>query len=341
MFTNVPIGETIDYLCTYIESNGIDVALPTDDLKELLFFCTHNVQFNFNEEIYRQKDSVAMGSPLRPVFADLFMSKIENSPLKTHIKQCVLYKRYVDDILCVIDDAKERLLALQTTFIDQVAIMDDLNLFYRIKYANFCADTVRKTKLSTITKLQISLLHRLAENRFPNQPEKLVKNLSSVELNELRLQALSCGLRFCVAPKKINSIDSQAQFEYFFEQLKMLKATSKDAESWIKAKLVDLERQYRTTPSKQKSLLTPEHVSALQKLREKSDLIILHPDKGSVAVLMAVQITKERWTASSTTLASCYEKRHVTNQQSWSIKLSLKFSSYWRDISLMRTLPEL
>ncbi|VDP95109.1 unnamed protein product [Echinostoma caproni] len=66
----------------------------------------------------------------------------------------------------------------------------------------------------------------------------------------------------------------------------MLKATSKDAESWIKAKLVDLERQYRITPSKQKSLLTPKHLSTLKELKDKSDLVILNPDKSSGAVLM-------------------------------------------------------
>ncbi|VDP86425.1 unnamed protein product [Echinostoma caproni] len=83
LFTNVPICETIGYLCTYIENNGIDVGLPTDDLKELLFFYTHNVQFKFNEEKC-QKDGVAMRSPLGPLFADVFMSKIENGPLKTY-----------------------------------------------------------------------------------------------------------------------------------------------------------------------------------------------------------------------------------------------------------------
>ncbi|VDP88379.1 unnamed protein product [Echinostoma caproni] len=123
LFSNVPIGETIDYLCIYIESNGIDVGLPTDDLKEL-FFCTHNVQFEFHEEIYRQKDSVAMESPLGPLFADVFMSKIENDPLKTHTKQCVLYKRYVDDILCVVGSTTECQYILETICASTQAPMD-------------------------------------------------------------------------------------------------------------------------------------------------------------------------------------------------------------------------
>ncbi|VDP70996.1 unnamed protein product [Echinostoma caproni] len=68
----------------------------------------------------------------------------------------------------------------------------------------------------------------------------------------------------------------------------MPKATSKDAESWIKAKLVDLESQYRITPSRQKSLLTPEYLSALKESKDKSDLVILNPDlyQDSGTVLM-------------------------------------------------------
>ncbi|VDP69528.1 unnamed protein product [Echinostoma caproni] len=67
-FTNVPISETIEYLCSYLRTNNVELGLPLDDLKQLLYFCTYNVQFKFNEEIYRQKDGVAMGSPLGTFF---------------------------------------------------------------------------------------------------------------------------------------------------------------------------------------------------------------------------------------------------------------------------------
>ena len=42
-------------------------------MKEMLILCTKNVHFTFNEEVYKQKDGVAMGSPLGLVFADIFM----------------------------------------------------------------------------------------------------------------------------------------------------------------------------------------------------------------------------------------------------------------------------
>ena len=48
-------------------------------MKEMLILCTKNVHFTFNEEVYKQKDGVAMGSPLGLVFADIFMVNICSS----------------------------------------------------------------------------------------------------------------------------------------------------------------------------------------------------------------------------------------------------------------------
>ena len=47
-------------------------------MKKLLTICTKNVHFSFNNDIYIQIDGVAMGSPLGPVLANIFMVKLEN-----------------------------------------------------------------------------------------------------------------------------------------------------------------------------------------------------------------------------------------------------------------------
>ncbi|MGL4482492.1 MAG: reverse transcriptase domain-containing protein [Lactococcus garvieae] len=103
LFTNVPLEETIDYLCGYIRNKECQIGLPEERLKQLLLICTKNIQFQFNGRIYRQKDGVAMGSPLGPVLADIFMGMLERSQLAETVKKCDLYKRYVDDIFCIID----------------------------------------------------------------------------------------------------------------------------------------------------------------------------------------------------------------------------------------------
>ncbi|MGL4482604.1 MAG: reverse transcriptase domain-containing protein, partial [Lactococcus garvieae] len=101
LFTNVPVIETVNYLCEWVEHNPNTISIPIPSLKELLLRCTMNVQLLLNKKIYRQVDGVAMGSPLGPILADIFMSKLENNQLKSDIENLDTYCRYVDDIFIV------------------------------------------------------------------------------------------------------------------------------------------------------------------------------------------------------------------------------------------------
>ncbi|CAH8544682.1 unnamed protein product [Dicrocoelium dendriticum] len=105
LFTNVPLVETINYICEYVDANHINVGIPTVMLKELLLRCTFNVQFLFNGELYRQCDGVAMGSPLGPLLADIFMGMLEQGKLKPAISSLGLYCRYVDDIFVLLQSS--------------------------------------------------------------------------------------------------------------------------------------------------------------------------------------------------------------------------------------------
>ena len=84
--------------------HNCNICLPPDALKRLLLFCTRNVQFKFNGEIYHKKDGVAMGSPLGPLLADIFMASLENTKLLPYIDNFHFCKRHVDDILCMTEE---------------------------------------------------------------------------------------------------------------------------------------------------------------------------------------------------------------------------------------------
>jgi hypothetical protein len=58
------------------------------------------MKFYFQGKGYRQIDGIAMGSPLSPILADIFMGNIEK---RAHhiIDRAFLYRRYVDDILLI------------------------------------------------------------------------------------------------------------------------------------------------------------------------------------------------------------------------------------------------
>ena len=102
LFTNVPVLETVNFICDYVEQNRLELGIPISYLKELLLRCTFGVNFLFNNVMYRQIDGISMGSPLGPILADIFMAKIENTNLAEQISKLHFYSRYVDDtfILC-------------------------------------------------------------------------------------------------------------------------------------------------------------------------------------------------------------------------------------------------
>ena len=73
LFTNVPIKEVVNLICDIQEN----LPIPKDSFRRLLFLCTKDIQFQFNGQMYKQIDGVAVNSPQGPLFADMFMSHLE------------------------------------------------------------------------------------------------------------------------------------------------------------------------------------------------------------------------------------------------------------------------
>ena len=103
LFTNVPLDLTIDIILRRIyDENQIETSIKRKDMKELLLLCTKNVHFTFNGEFYVQLDGVAMGSPLGPVIAGIFMTELEKHTLPFLSNDLTFWRRYVDDTICFI-----------------------------------------------------------------------------------------------------------------------------------------------------------------------------------------------------------------------------------------------
>ena len=47
---------------------------PKDTFREMMLIATRGVEFSFNNQMYKQLDGVAMGSPLGPALANIFVS---------------------------------------------------------------------------------------------------------------------------------------------------------------------------------------------------------------------------------------------------------------------------
>ena len=79
LFTNVPLDRTIDIILKRIyDKHEITTNIGRKEMKDLITLCTKNVLFTFNNEIYQQRDCVAMGSPLGQVLAGIIVVELEN-----------------------------------------------------------------------------------------------------------------------------------------------------------------------------------------------------------------------------------------------------------------------
>ena len=101
LFTNVPLAETIQ-ICADTLYNG---QLPPPQFSrkifiELINVATKSVKFSFNNVMHKQADEVAMGSPLGPALADIFVGYYKNK-LFTSVEKLLLYTRYVDDTFAI------------------------------------------------------------------------------------------------------------------------------------------------------------------------------------------------------------------------------------------------
>ena len=67
----------------------------------LTSFCLKSTYFRFKDSFYEQRDGAAMGSPLSPVVANLYMEAFEKRALSSSTLIPKLWLRCVDDIFVV------------------------------------------------------------------------------------------------------------------------------------------------------------------------------------------------------------------------------------------------
>ncbi|XP_047990120.1 uncharacterized protein LOC125229344 [Leguminivora glycinivorella] len=107
LFTNVPVTDSIEVVRNMMQENGI----PSEYVK-LLEHCLTTNYFLFRGQYYIQAEGVAMGSPVAPVVANIWMEHFEHKALAAPPVPVKIWKRYVDDVFCVIKGSKEEAVLL-------------------------------------------------------------------------------------------------------------------------------------------------------------------------------------------------------------------------------------
>ena len=98
LFNKVPIKDVLSFLPNILEENI--QGIPRKNIIELIRLCVEDSSFVFEGKFYTQKFGMAMGNPLSPVLANIYMEYFEKHLLNSIKDQHIVWLRYVDDILC-------------------------------------------------------------------------------------------------------------------------------------------------------------------------------------------------------------------------------------------------
>ena len=86
LFTSIPVPSVLDIIKKKLEQDTElpnRTIMPADNILELLGFCLNNIYFVFQETFYEQTKGAAMGSPISPIIANIFMEAFENRAITT------------------------------------------------------------------------------------------------------------------------------------------------------------------------------------------------------------------------------------------------------------------
>ena len=75
--------------------------MPPGTMSDLLKIVLTKIYFQFADSMYHQIQGTAIGTKMASAYANIFMEELEEKLLENYPTKPILWKRYIDDVLCI------------------------------------------------------------------------------------------------------------------------------------------------------------------------------------------------------------------------------------------------
>ena len=105
LFTSMPVKDAllaVKRRLDDVEKLQERCGFASGTVLRLLELCLSTTNFKFREKFFELKDGLAMGSPVSPPVANLFMADLETNELASFPGAPSVWYRYVDDVFAIV-----------------------------------------------------------------------------------------------------------------------------------------------------------------------------------------------------------------------------------------------
>lgn len=175
LYPNMDINTGLQLVRDFIEDLDWQNSHKRDFLIKAMQFVLTKGYISFNGEIYQQTNGAAMGSPMIPPYANIFMYQLEKNAVYTYKDsgKLLLYKRFIDDVFIITKDSDVAELqnelnslhpAIKLTWSPLAKYCNFLDVNVSIKNGKLHTSVYQK-QLNTYAYLPFHSYHTIAQKR--------------------------------------------------------------------------------------------------------------------------------------------------------------------------------